>query len=477
MINKFRMRKLLTRALFPFFFLWCCIMPRLAYSGVPAAIPVLQAFAGAGTQVASLPSMAAANAAAGVAANDAVFAAASGLGMVDLLGAAGLVAVGASIGYIAMGGLVDGLSRIPLSSDPALQLAAPVAPSVNPAPVLSTIYQIYDANGLGGKYGSYPTQDAACAASGGTMGQYMGQAVCNYPPSACGVAVFCSPAGSFSSMPSATTSTCSSGYAVSGNFCVLSDARLAVNDGALDLSKDASGFHILPDINAVQNSKPTILPSGAVTLAGLTPAGQPAQITISPMSNGGTQIQTNLQSNQGTTSTVTSANYTLDPAGVVTSASGGTQAASLPIDPATQTSPGVNPTQGTQVNPAQNPFIFPSDYARSGEAQTAANTINPKLDKLHDDLSITTPVSDPVLPDPATMPTFGTTFDSIIGWRVPGHSSVCPKPSVDLSNILGPGHIYTLESHCTLADQYFPDIRNAAIVAWTIMALFLILRA
>jgi hypothetical protein len=84
-------------------------------------------------------------------------------------------------------------------------------------------------------------------------------------------------------------------------------------------------------------------------------------------------------------------------------------------------------------------------------------------------------VADPVLPDVSTMSTLDSTFSPLAGWQVPAHTSTCPQPKVDLS-ALGLGS-FTISAHCDLANQYFPALRSIMAAVFTVLALFIVLRA
>ena len=134
-----------------------------------------------------------------------------------------------------------------------------------------------------------------------------------------------------------------------------------------------------------------------------------------------------------------------------------------------------------QLNGGTSTINFPTDYARQGEAANAAFLINselgPKLDTINHDLTDTGSVDDPTVPTAQDMPWFGSTFDGLTNFTIPGHDSICPQPQVDLSNIFGPGHVYTMDAHCQLLQDHYATLRAAMILCWTIWSLFIILSA
>jgi hypothetical protein len=243
-----------------------------------------------------------------------------------------------------------------------------------------------------------------------------------------------------------------------------------------------------PDCTASGTAIPTICSSNGYTCVGYgtSPTGQPRSYIITPTSDGGTQVQTFQQRTVGGATVVDTTTVTVSPAGVVTGVSGGTQTGNIPA-PSTSAPAGspasVSPSAGgTTVAPTAPattapPITFPNDYARQGEAQTAANTITPKLDTLHHDLTDTVTTTDPTLPTVSDMPTWGNTFDGLLGWQLPGHSSVCPKPTLDLSGVLGAGKVFTMDSQCALIQDHFGILQAAMVVVWSIIALFIVLGA
>jgi hypothetical protein len=66
----------------------------------------------------------------------------------------------------------------------------------------------------------------------------------------------------------------------------------------------------------------------------------------------------------------------------------------------------------------------------------------------------------------------GNTFTGLLAWQLPAHTSTCPTPSLNLF-----GHGYTITAHCTLAQNTFGVLRAAMIVFFSIIALFIVLKA
>lgn len=86
-----------------------------------------------------------------------------------------------------------------------------------------------------------------------------------------------------------------------------------------------------------------------------------------------------------------------------------------------------------------------------------------------------TVVADPTAPDLSTMSSFDSAFSGLRGWQLPAHTSTCPAPVVDLSSI---GlRSYTIDAQCTIANQYFGALASIMAVVYSIIALFIVLRA
>lgn len=143
--------------------------------------------------------------------------------------------------------------------------------------------------------------------------------------------------------------------------------------------------------------------------------------------------------------------------------------------------PTAAPSSGTSGNPTAVTGTvsvqFPGDYAKTGEAAAAAAGLGAKLDTLHGDLTGQTTVGDPTALTAADMPGMGTTFDGIKSWTLPAHTSTCPQPQIDLSGVLGAGRVFTLSTHCQLAQDHFPVLQTAMMLVWSISAMFVVLKA
>ena len=395
--------------------------------------------------------------------------AAASVGAVDIFAALAFVTVGASISYFAIDYLVGDhydVIRVPLTeSSPVPSPVAP--PTASSQPVLKFSYP---------SSGWFESRQAACADVGGTYTDFTTKctAPCShFYTSGCDVS---DPNVSVSAS-SSYFSQCPSGYVASGSSCVLQDARAAAPDRACDLGRSGSALAMIsdPDCAGSGTAIAEICNSPGITCTGTelqftstNAQGQPRQVVVTPSIDGGSVITTHQQRVSSGTTVVDSTQVQVSPSGVVQSVSGGSTTGTVSMD-------GAPPQVGQAVLPTD--VTFPSDYARTGEAQDAINSISPTVQQIADSLTATQPVSDPVDPSLDPLPNFGNTFDGLTGWNLPAHSSSCPTPSVDLSPVLGAGSVYTMSAHCDLINDHFGIFQASALVVWSLMALFIVLRA
>jgi hypothetical protein len=116
--------------------------------------------------------------------------------------------------------------------------------------------------------------------------------------------------------------------------------------------------------------------------------------------------------------------------------------------------------------------VFLSDYARSGEANTAAEKLLAGPDE----------ISEPELPENSDSEIkeklFGDTFAEALSWEVAGHSSECPVAAMQF-DFFGQDFSLEFKSHCDILTN--PDVSNVAQVCfmliWLISAIFIVTRA
>jgi hypothetical protein len=158
------------------------------------------------------------------------------------------------------------------------------------------------------------------------------------------------------------------------------------------------------------------------------------------------------------------------------------QTVSQTVQPGQITNPSTSPTASStpdvatttptaNVDPTKQPtIVFPDDYARENTSQATKSGI----DQLHKDLTDTESVDDPLIPEASrfTDSFFSGTFDGIKGWSLPSHSSVCPTGTFAFNNTT-----YTMDAHCQLANNHFGALQAAMAVVWSLLALFIVLKA
>lgn len=381
-------------------------------------------------------------------------------------GALGLVGA-----YLTIKDAQDNAVRIPLTTDPAKSPPVPLAASTVPAGQSQLVWS-YQGCPWGGS-GTGSTLQEACAAAGGDSvnGQYncikSGYGACYYGQT--------------------TQSTCPPGYASQSGNCVLVNARQVTDDKTCDLLLANGQFATADDMNCpstVSTDKLSpMIRDGKVVAYGTNSNGQPLVFTVSPGASATTlsvqeQIQTATQTQvQTTTATLNPA--TGEVVAVQTSvAPGSISSPSAASSPTTATADSTNtPQVSTSPNTQLAPNIqFPTDYARQGEAQAAANPIKTSVDKLGDVSNAS--LNDPVNPDSAEFENgfFKNTFNGLSAWTVPGHVSECPKPDLSYTVFGHYTHII-LDAHCTLYESVKPLVAVAFNVVWVVVALFIVLGA
>lgn len=284
-----------------------------------------------------------------------------------------------------------------------------------------------------------------------------------------------------------TPVTCPPGYSVSGSGCVLTSPRQATSDKRADLvpCPGGTGLCWTPDKDSPPNNASASDPScnGCGKIWGKNANGDPFVTTITPRADGGSDIRTDTQVASSSGSAIRSDTMTTSSAGTITSA-GSTVSAGTISDTGTV---GVAPTVATTApTSTTQPIVFPSDYARTGEAAAAAsgitsavNSLSPKLDTLHNDLTQTsTPATDPVIPGGSAFDDafFKGTFTNLLAWQMPGHQSQCFAPVFDY-NLFGAHFHYVMDAHCTIAEQYRGVISTMFVALWVIVALFIVIGA
>lgn len=436
------LRRNIARFFLPILTVWLIVMPSQSYAVVLAVVPVVAIAAAADATLAGAGSVVAINA--------------------GMTAATGLITTMAAYFLLTY---PDGSEhRIPTTTDPSKQVLPPVAPSsVNSV----TNWEFFVPNATTGLDIVSNTPEGVCAAGGGTYLGFSGGSnnYCNFP-CAVNIAGCTGSISGRSVLKRPSTNSCPAGY--SGNPCALVDARAAAPDNKCDFGRSGGGFSMITDPDCAKNLNVKSNADGSLDFTGKDKYGRPVTVHFQPTPAGGTAVGITAQAADAAGNTVnTNLNLNVNPAGLI---DGANQTQTTPSG-APATSPAVNPATGT--TPTTNP-ASPTDYARQGEAAAATVPVTAELQKLNANFT-TVPTTDPLVPLSTDVPTFGSTFNNLTRFKLPGHFSACPTPSFNLSN-MGMG-VYTLDSHCNLLNGNSAPIRNSMIIVFLLSALFIVLRA
>lgn len=280
----------------------------------------------------------------------------------------------------------------------------------------------------------------------------------------------CDVGGVIYEFSSRSTTGCPPGYnlAPSGTSCNLVSARASVSDSKVDVIRTPTGY-TMPTTAQDADAVPSYATAsgGVVRVAGRDSSGRPVMIEYAVSPDGTkTYIRHYTQTESGGQTVVQTKTVTIDAnSGAVIGGVGGVNAGSID-GLGTGNTTIVN--NGAAVAPAD--IVFPSDYARTGEAASAANVVKGAVDALAEPLKNTETLNDPTVPD--YVDPWGTTFSMLKGWSLPGHSSSCPVGSFEWN-----GGLYVIDAHCQLVADHFGVIQAAMSVVWVVLALFVVLGA
>ncbi len=405
-------------------------------------------------------------------------------------------------------GTPSGSAALQVQINPKAPLDTPsgwtpaVSPSIQPTPPAIPLQTTYGYSGGGNGYGS-------CYKAGFANAADRGQAAANCLNSVWGVSYYsscnggngisnnggacqgpsvvgtnCSGQNFFCLFSSANS--CPSGYTSSGGQCVVStpgtqwkpaDGKCVWTRGSSGWSADAYDPDCLTpnkNVSATSNTL-TVNSADGNTQTVFTLNTSNNTVSVQRTSSNGvyTQYETQTTSTpDSTTGAVTSTGQSL------ATASGGGSLVGTQVS-----GTGAAPT-GTGTG------SFPSDYAKAGEATTAAGSvvsavnantsaIGGKLDTLHTDLTTsTTAPADPTVPDSSGFDNafFKGTFSGLLAWQLPSHTSQCPTATFDYV-LFGSSNHLVMDAQCTIAEQVRPILSTAAVVMWTLVALFVVLGA
>lgn len=278
-----------------------------------------------------------------------------------------------------------------------------------------------------------------------------------------------------------SASGCGTGYTLGGSTCTLTNPHAAIADNKQDFTRSGTGMAPISGDQAGGLSATTMTTTNAddtVVVAGKDSAGNAMQGKIIALPSGGSKVELKTQKvDAGGQTYVETQTFQTSSAGDVVSATKTAAQTSLTYDPTTNTyTENPNPSDSYSPTPAtQQAIQFPSDYARQGEAASAAqsisNTLGPKLDLL---LAPSPAPDDPALPPSSQFDDafFNGTFTNLLGWSVPTHASQCPTASMVFY-----GSTLVMDAHCAIIDQFAGVLAGIAAAMWTIAALLIVLGA
>ena len=290
-----------------------------------------------------------------------------------------------------------------------------------------------------------------------------------------------------------TQSTCPTGYSVFGSSCKLNEPlKVPVpNDGKKIVPR--VGNTIKPDPRDTDPLPPGVTFPDDNTLK-YTDPDNGETVTVNFQSSGaGTVTHTYANSSGNTNSDTFNLSAPDSSTGAVT-----VTGTSQTVYPGTGTGTGTTPLPpGTGGGGTGESIQFPNDYARQGEAQSAANSINTKLDnkfatlsekldksnenltKINDTLTKADGLPADLLVPPASdfeNSFFKGTFTSLLAWRLPSHTPECPKAVFDYTLFGTPFHL-VMDAQCTIAEQVRSLLSTMMIVVFTLSALFIVMGA
>lgn len=327
------------------------------------------------------------------------------------------------------------------------------------------------------------------------------------------------------STPATVVYSCPSGYSLSGQTCNLIDASAAVSDGRVDVQTNPTDGVYTPVTDADAQpvaAKPEISADGKnLKYHGYVKSSDGVKHDIwldSTSSNSGASYSLNVSyidpavaapqndtgsadfwsfeggtwggptlTNQGRVLPIKTTTVQVDN-GIVTGVSRNTTTGviaeegttytdsagvSQTVKPqqlvvtAPTTTTGATPVQvtpSTTVTPTTQAVTIPTDYARQGEAQTAANTIKNKLDETAPDTDLT----EPVLSNPLV-----NHFNPLRSWVVPTVAGSCPAAG----SFSWDNNTYSFNVICDLFNQHLPLIQSVMSVLYALAALFIVLGA
>lgn len=406
----------------------------------------------------------------------------------------GLIGVGLGIGFVTG---ADG-SRVAVPMTDGDPVPDPNAPAtVSPTPEQSNpvfcigLLPAFQAT----TYSA--TRQGSCDALGGTFNDYFLK--CEITTAQCIAAGWTgcpSPTynANISTCYQVTPASCPDGYELAGTICNLTDAKKAVQDNLQAVNRNNGVLDVtLGDLHGSLSATPstTNSPNDTISISGVNSLNQPTQISFVTTPAGTTIMQSIQTTDSGGSSFVQQQIINVDNGGIVVG--GGSTAINATLQPSTGGSGFTVVPNDPSVIPADPVSTtggnFPNDYANSTDIADAAASINinlaglgQKLDtanghltNIEGSLSDTSDVVDPATDPELAVPSVSQSFNPLLNWSLPTHTSACPEAVFDLTDSLG--QVYVMNQHCALFSDNFAVLASAMLLFWSISALFVVLRA
>lgn len=233
-------------------------------------------------------------------------------------------------------------------------------------------------------------------------------------------------------------------------------------------SFSAYSFNSDPDIPlniGGDSGLPIVDEAGRIVVASTNSQNQFVVNTVSSLSDGGTMLSEYVQTapNQ-----VSSTQVQISPSGQISNVSTAQTAGTVNPVPTSLgaiyspvTAP--TPTNQGQFDPATGEITFPSDYARSGEAAAAAQTISENL--------LQGEVVTPVVAD-ADMPWFGDTFQPLSAFQINTTGATCPVWQFEALD-----ENFYIDHHCTLIQDFNALFYAMFTAFWVLLAIRTVMEA
>lgn len=267
-------------------------------------------------------------------------------------------------------------------------------------------------------------------------------------------------------------SSCPAGYTSVSGVCTLSNSRAVVADQNCDVLRTGTAFsYYTGDLDcAVSGNVKGTISGDTWTVGGVDQYGNPVQLSVKALSDGGTLISQSVATKINGNDVVTEKTVQLTDQGVPVVNTQTQRPGTITPSTTDQTVSITSAPTGSVIIPTSSggggSITFPDDYNREATQQAIKTDVHSMV--------TATSVSDPT---PATQSDvspllFVSTFSSLLAWSLPSHTSTCPAPVVTAFETA-----FTVDTHCTIAASLGPEISASFALVWLLLALFIVLSA